>query len=360
MPPPPPVSHPSVAHPSAVTTGMSRAAFWLMVRRIAVFAGSVDLVYLVVFFVLGMPVMALLNLVSMGMYAAAWWLLGRRRNVPAVLLMWTEVMVHAGLCTVLLGWASGVHYFLLVFIAAVAVSRTPSHATAALAFLLLAYLGLDAATQVIPVRYPLPDAVTTGLRWLNITVVFVMFGYTGRYYVQRVAEAEARLRELATTDAMSGLWNRRHFQALAEGELQRARRQGSALAVVLADIDHFKLVNDRYGHDAGDRVIRHVSQSMREQLRAGDLIGRWGGEEFILLLPGCDPAGAARLCERMRQHVAQSPCDVGGQHIPVTVSFGVIPLPADEPFEEAVRRADSALYRAKNAGRDQVVMDVAA
>ncbi len=360
MPLPSPALPASVTHASAATTGMSRAAFWLMLRRIAVFAGGVDLVYLGVFFLLGMPVMALLNLVSLGMYATAWWLLGRRRNLPAVLLMWTEVLVHAGLCTVLLGWASGVHYFLLVFIAAVAVSRTPSHATAALAFLLLAYLGLDAATQAIPVRYPLPETVTTALRWLNITVVFVMFGYTGRYYVQRVAEAEARLRELATTDAMSGLWNRRHFQALAESELERARRQGSALAVVLADIDHFKRVNDRYGHDAGDHVIRHVSRSLREQLRAGDLIGRWGGEEFILLLPGCDAPAAAQLCERMRQHIAHSPCDAGGQPIPVTVSFGVMPLPLDEPFEQAVRRADSALYRAKNAGRDRVVTGMAA
>ena len=359
MPPPAPAPPASVNHASA-TTGMSRAAFWLMLRRIAVFAGGVDLVYLGVFFLLGMPVMALLNLVSLSMYGAAWWLLGRRRNLPAVLLMWTEVLVHAGLCTVLLGWASGVHYFLLVFIAAVAVSRTPSHATAALAFLLLAYLGLDAATQMIPVRYPLPEAVTTALRWLNITVVFVMFGYTGRYYVQRVAEAEARLRELATTDPLSGLWNRRHFQALAEAELERARRQGSALAVVLADIDHFKQVNDRHGHDAGDHVIRHVSRHLREQLRAGDLIGRWGGEEFILLLPGCDAPGAAQLCERMRQHIARTPCNTSGQPIPVTVSFGVMPLPLDEPFEQAVRRADGALYRAKNAGRDRVVAGMAA
>lgn len=343
--------------PAAATavTGMSRAAFWLMLRRIAIFAGCVDLVYLVVFFVLGMPVMAVLNLVSLGMYATAWHLLGRRRNVPAVLLMWTEVLVHAGLCTVLLGWASGVHYFLLVFIAAVAVSRSRRHATAALAFLLLAYLGLDLATQLIPVRYPLSAEVTTALRWLNITVVFVMFGYTGRYYVQRVAEAEARLREMATTDAMSGLWNRRHFLALAQAEVERARRQGSALAVVLADIDHFKQVNDRHGHDAGDRVIQHVSALLRDQVRSGDLVGRWGGEEFILLLPGCDGYGAAQLCDRLRLHVAHSPCGTDAGSIPVTVSMGVVPLQVDVPFEQSVQRADAALYRAKGAGRNRVV-----
>ncbi|NRF67194.1 GGDEF domain-containing protein [Aquincola sp. S2] len=340
---------------AAAVTGMSRAAFWLMLRRIAVFAGCVDLIYLVVFFVLGMPVMAIVNVVSLGMYAAAWHLLGQRRNLPAVLLMWTEVLVHAGLCTVLLGWASGVHYFLLVFISAVAVSRAARHATTALAFLLLVYLGLDAATQLIPIRYPLPNEVTTALRWLNITVVFVMFGYTGRYYVQRVAEAEARLREMATTDAMSGLWNRRHFLTLAQGQIERARRDGSAVALVLADIDHFKQVNDRHGHDAGDRVIQHVSGLLHGQLRAGDLLGRWGGEEFILLLPGCDAPGAAQLCERMRAHIARSPCEAGAGMIPVTVSFGVMPMPVDVPFEQAVQQADAALYRAKGAGRNRVV-----
>ena len=335
---------------------MSRAAFWLMLRHIAVFAGCVDVIYLVTFFALGMPVMALVNLISLGMYAAAWWLLGRRRNLPAVLLMWTEVLVHAGVCTVLLGWASGVHYFLLVFIPAVAVSRNSRHAAGALAFMLAAYLGLDALTQAIPVRYPLAPEATTALRWLSIGVVFVMFGYTGRFYVQRVAEAEARLRDMATTDAMSGLWNRRHFVTLAHAEVERARRHGDTLAVVLADIDHFKQVNDRHGHDAGDRVIQHVSALLRSQARAGDLIGRWGGEEFILLLPGCEAAGARQRCERLREQVAGSPCEVaGGRTISVTMSFGVIPLPMDLPFEQAVQRADAALYQAKGAGRNRVV-----
>ena len=340
---------------AAAVTGMSRAAFWLMLRRIAVIAGGVDLIYLGVFFALGMPVMALLNLVSLSMYAAAWVLLGQRRNLPAVLLMWTEVMVHAGVCTVLLGWDSGVHYFLLVFLSAVAVSRSARHAIAALAFLLLAYLGLDLATQLIPVRYPLSPGVTTALRWLSISVVFVMFGYTGRYYIERVAEAEARLREMATTDAMSGLWNRRHFLVLAQGQVEQARRLGHPLAVVMADIDHFKRVNDEHGHDAGDRVIQHVAAQLRAQLRGSDLIGRWGGEEFILLLPGCDAHGAAQLCERMRQHIAGAPCDIGTRAIPVTISIGVMPLPVNVPFEQAVQQADAALYRAKGAGRNRVV-----
>jgi hypothetical protein len=116
--------------------GMSLGAFGLMLRRLAVFAACVDLVYLLVFVGLGLPVMALVNLVGAGMYGAAYVLLGRRRNLPAVALMCIEVLVHASACTVLLGWHSGAHYFLLVFLPAVAVSRSAKQALTVMAFVL--------------------------------------------------------------------------------------------------------------------------------------------------------------------------------------------------------------------------------
>ncbi|WP_374562503.1 GGDEF domain-containing protein [Ideonella sp.] len=333
---------------------MSRGAFWLMLRRIAVFAACVDLVYLVAFFALGMPVLALVNLLSAGMYAAAYALLGRRRNLPAVALMWTEVMGHAGACTILLGWDSGTHYFLLVFLPAVAVSRSPRYAIAAMGFVLAAYLGLDAATQTIPVAYPLDPGPLMALRWLSITVVFVMFGYTARYYTQRVHEAEGRLYDLATVDPLSGLWNRRHFLQMAHAEIDRASRHGTPLALVLADIDHFKLVNDQHGHDTGDRVIQHVAGLMRHQARTGDLIGRWGGEEFVMLLPMTDGNGALELSERMRASVEQVACQHAGVTVPVTMSLGVCEVLPGQPLDHAFKNADAALYTAKNAGRNQV------
>jgi diguanylate cyclase (GGDEF)-like protein len=333
---------------------MSRAAFWLMLRRIAVFAGGVDLVLLAVFLMLGMTTTAWLNLISCAMYALAWRLLVRRRNLQAVLLMWAEVLVHAGLYTVLLGWDCGFHYYLLVFIAAVAVSRSPRHALLALAFLLMVYLGLDLLSRSVPVRYPLPEDTTSALRWLNIAVVFCMFGYTGRYYVDRVAEAEQRLRNMAATDAMTGLWNRREFRSLAKARIQRGVGPDAAVALVLADIDHFKQVNDCHGHDAGDQVIRHVAACMRHRIRAGDVLSRWGGEEFIMLLPGLTAEGAAERCDQLRQDLALLPCTMGDKQIPVTASFGVVSMQPGESLDDAVRRADAALYRAKNAGRNRV------
>ena len=335
---------------------MSRGAFWLLLRRIAIFAGGIDLVYLVVFLLLGMPVIAMLNIVSAAAYAAAYFLLGRRKSLPAVLLMWTEVLVHASACTILLGWGTGIHYYLLVFLPAVAVSRSLRQAALAMAFVLVSYLGLDLATQLIPTTYQLPGGVATVFRWLNLSLVFVMSGYTARYYVKRVEEAEQRLRDLATTDALSGLWNRRHFLDCARAEVRRAQRHGQPLTVVLADIDHFKRVNDDHGHAAGDDVIRHVSAVLRAQLRAPDIVGRWGGEEFIMLLPQTDLAGAAMLCERLRRAVETTPCEHAQGAIHVTMSFGVAVVDLDSALEESAKQADAALYEAKHAGRNRVVL----
>jgi len=338
----------------AAERGMSRGAFWLMLRRVAVFAGCVDLVYLVVFFGLGMPTMALVNLVSVSMYAAAYALLGRRRNRLAVLLMWTEVLVHAGACTILLGWDTGIHYFLLVFLPAVAVSRSPRLAMAAMGFVLAAYLGLDAATQAVPASYPLTAAQTTAFRWLSITVVFLMFGYTARYYVRRVQDAERQLAELATTDPLCGLWNRRFFLQRAQAELERARRYGHRLTLVMADIDHFKLVNDRNGHAVGDHVIRHVAGLMQAGLRASDIIGRWGGEEFVMLLQTTDAAEAAAVCERLRATAERTPWEGGSVTMGVTLSLGLAEVDPGQGLEHAIRQADAALYAAKHAGRNRV------
>jgi diguanylate cyclase (GGDEF)-like protein len=334
--------------------GMSHGAFGLMLRRVAVFAACVDLVYLLVFVGLGLPVMALVNLIGAGMYGAAYVLLGRQRNLPAVALMWTEVLAHASACTVLLGWDSGAHYFLLVVLPAVAVSRSPKQALAAMAVVLAVYLALDTVTRALPVAYPLAPNELMALRWLSIAVVFVMLGYTARLYTQRVQDAEGQLYDLATTDSLTGLWNRRQFLQLTHAEIDRARRHGTSLALVLADIDHFKQVNDQHGHDAGDRVIRHVASLLRQQARGGDLIGRWGGEEFVMLLPMTGGHGALELSERIRSRVERTPCEHDGVSMPVTLSLGVCEMQPGHSLDHAFKNADAALYAAKNAGRNRV------
>lgn len=347
----------SLSRPSVES--MAKGAFWLMIKRVAVVAGMIDILMFVLFQALRMPLLAWMNVASVAMYVAAYALLERRRNLPAVLLMWCEVLTHSAVCSVLLGWDSGVHYFMMVFIPAIALSRSGRHAAGALLFLLLVYLGTNAVSMAVPPIYRLPPSASIILRCTSISAVFLMFGYMGRYYVGRVSEAERQLQQLAALDVLSGLANRRQITLSADVELQRANRQGTAVAVLMADIDHFKQVNDRWGHSTGDRLIQHIAALMSACLRPTDIIGRWGGEEFIALLPGTSPEEASAIAERLRAAIAASGLEVEGRLVHITVSVGVQPVDLGKPFCAAVAGADAAMYLAKNQGRNTVVVATA-
>lgn len=161
---------------------------------------------------------------------------------------------------------------------------------------------------------------------------------------------------LASQDALTGVANRRALMQALERELARAARQRTPLALLMLDIDHFKHVNDRYGHLAGDQVLCHVVDVVRQRLRAQDFMGRFGGEEFLLLLPDTEQQGAQQLGQQLCQAVQAAPCDWCNQRIAVTVSVGVASAPAGLPgdWEALLHAADKALYRAKDNGRNRV------
>ena len=164
------------------------------------------------------------------------------------------------------------------------------------------------------------------------------------------------LRRLATSDGLTGLANRRAFFERLEAEVSRCRRYPNPLSLALVDVDHFKRVNDRYGHPAGDEVLRRVAQTLRELARETDLVARYGGEEFAMLLPSTDEAGAAALAERVRKGIERMEVTWEGRPIPVAASLGVATLQGEADTGEAlVSRADQALYAAKETGRNRVV-----
>ncbi len=166
-----------------------------------------------------------------------------------------------------------------------------------------------------------------------------------------VGERDA-YREKALVDALTGLWNRAAIVELLVRELARADRDGTDVAVVMGDLDHFKNVNDTYGHAAGDRVLAETAQRLRTVVRAYDAVGRYGGEEFLIVLPKCDLDAAAKQAERLRMEVAAVPIEFEGQQIAVTISLGV--AAGRCAVDELVRAADEALYAAKRAGRNRV------
>ena len=169
--------------------------------------------------------------------------------------------------------------------------------------------------------------------------------------------AEDRLREMATMDGLTGIMNRRYFMERAAAEIHRAERYGGPLAAIMFDADHFKRVNDTYGHDAGDDVLRFLTEAAGHGLRDADLLGRLGGEEFAVVLPQTPLAGAAEVAERLRERIADKPIATRQGPVPLTISLGVALW--DESVKDVdalIKRADLALYRAKEGGRDKVVL----
>jgi diguanylate cyclase (GGDEF)-like protein len=174
-----------------------------------------------------------------------------------------------------------------------------------------------------------------------------------------VALDNARLHRIverqALVDGLTGLANRRQCEEVLASELARVERFGGPLSVVVADLDWFKDVNDRHGHPSGDAVLREVAVLLQETLRDIDLAGRWGGEEFVLILPGTDLAGGAQVAERIRAALARRiVLAVDGTSIPVTASFGVAATPPATTAAELFAAADAALYEAKRAGKNRV------
>ena len=172
--------------------------------------------------------------------------------------------------------------------------------------------------------------------------------------IERIRDSEAGLVDQARRDRLTGLLNRRAFDdALAEA-FARQRRLDEPAALLMLDLDHFKRVNDGYGHAAGDDVLRCVAGAMLSSLRQIDKMFRIGGEEFAVLLPGADCAAAAATAERIRKRIAGTPAKIGGRDLSVTVSVGVALTRGISNADELVRAADAALYRAKRGGRNRV------
>jgi diguanylate cyclase (GGDEF)-like protein len=163
----------------------------------------------------------------------------------------------------------------------------------------------------------------------------------------------AELEAISRTDALTGLPNRRHLQERLASTAAASRRQESPMAVLMVDVDHFKSVNDRFGHDAGDVVLKDVAATLHSACRGEDVAGRWGGEEFLIVAGTTAIDGAAVLAERVRRAIASAPVQVGDCSLEVTASIGV--ASGDGDIDELLRRADAALYEAKGGGRNRVV-----
>jgi len=173
---------------------------------------------------------------------------------------------------------------------------------------------------------------------------------------QAVEEANRRLEELATTDALTGLANRRKFLEVLETEFRRSRRYGGRLTLAMVDVDHFKVFNDTYGHAFGDRVLVEVAKHLGAEARQTDVVARLGGDEFVILMPETSVDKAAQAAERIRKTISKDPISDGTRSVPATISVGIATVEASQVAtpEIPLKQADNAMYAAKEAGRNCV------
>jgi two-component system, cell cycle response regulator len=171
---------------------------------------------------------------------------------------------------------------------------------------------------------------------------------------RKLIAANQSLEFAACHDSLTGLWNRAEIRGFLQQEIARARRDGTQVGIVLADIDYFKKVNDTLGHEIGDVVLKNVASCLRDSLREYDRVGRYGGEEFLLVIPNCDLRATVRRANQIRENVAQLSVGIGDSSLVVTISMGAIVAESVGDLEELLHCADKALYRAKHNGRNRV------
>jgi diguanylate cyclase (GGDEF)-like protein len=340
--------------PGTTRSRLAGGAYWAMMRRVVIAAGCIDALGIPLYAALGSWQLAALNVGSVVLYALVFALVAQRRNRLAVGLMWFEVLTHSALGSLLIGWDSGFHYFLLMFIPAIVIGTTRRRAVPMVATLLLFYLGLKFVCDSQGALTPLQPWALRTAQAVNVLLVFALFYTMASYYRAKVIQAEQRLLTAATTDPLTGLDNRSQLRSRALGELRKARRRGASTVLILADVDHFKRINDEQGHAAGDRVLVSLAALLRANLREVDILARWGGEEFLALLPDTSAIAAVQVAERLRQAVAATRIDVVGHLLEVTMSFGIAEIADPEDLDAATVRADRALYLSKREGRDRV------
>lgn len=198
---------------------------------------------------------------------------------------------------------------------------------------------------------------TTPVRDHKGTIVGAVEVFTDISATQAALAHIRELESIAYLDPLTEMANRRYAAAALRGRLEELRRYGWVFGVLMLDIDHFKRINDRLGHAVGDRVLQMVARTLSQSARTFDTIGRWGGEEFVAILPNVDAAGMLSAAERFRALVEQSHLDVGGEPVAVTVSIGATLSSREDTEESVLDRADRAMYRAKALGRNRVCTD---
>jgi diguanylate cyclase (GGDEF)-like protein len=304
------------------------------------------------FALLGHTRLAAFNVLSVALWIAAALVNRRGRSTLAMWLLTLEVVAHAVLAVAALGWSSGFQYYLIPLIPFVMFNdRLGSKSVVAIS------VGVFAALMALRVAAP-PDGADTGaiapfLRYGNLVIPVLALALVSFYFRRASTQAEQRMESMALTEPLTGLLNRRSMEQRLREAAHGFQRTGRPFSLVMADVDHFKRINDVHGHEAGDRVLRAVAGLLGARLRGHDAVARWGGEEFLLMLGATSAAQGETCVQRLLDALAAERFDPAGTQ-QVTGSAGLAECGGGDCLVETLERADRALYRAKADGRNRL------
>ncbi|SNS72982.1 diguanylate cyclase (GGDEF) domain-containing protein [Pseudomonas segetis] len=301
-----------------------------------------------------------LSLMAMFIQLPFYPLCGQQRSfavfLPSVLALFSMVAVYIWLFSEHFGSSAGFHYLIMSLIPLVIFAGRIGLRLKVLICLLMA-IGMFMAELKLPgtTTNSMSTEALEQLRILNLLICFISISMLTFTHFVTVSRIQSKLQYLAAYDPLTQLVNRRRMGQLAEQEVLQSRRQQYPLSVILADVDNFKMINDRHGHPVGDVALQHVSELISAIARDTDSCCRWGGEEFLVLLPHTNLQGAIQVAERIRQQVAATPLNAHDLELEMQLTLGVAMLMPNEKLAELIKRADTALYEGKRASRNCVV-----
>ena len=355
----------SVSASMSVMTSASLFANRLSPRRMlyrvmswaAGIACGLHLIFLALLCWAGVYGLAWCNVLSVLFYAVAAFNIQRRSRVSLWLyLIMVEALGHGVLASFWIGLNTGFYYYMLIVPPGLLLAdiRPLAYKWTLILGAMLIVVGNSLLLEQHPPLTPLAPSLVLALNVFNLAGALTLTMLVAQLYFRLVSRAHEQLGVIAATDPLTGLLNRRSLIAQWRHAVENQRCTAEGVAVLLCDIDRFKDINDRFGHETGDQVLREIGERLKASTRADDHVARWGGEEFLVLMPGLDLETALDVAEALRARAGGHPVTAAGTALKVTVTVGVTRQETGETVDRAISRADAALYRGKKQGRNCV------
>jgi diguanylate cyclase (GGDEF)-like protein len=331
--------------------------FFRLSRRGMVMASVMHAVFGIVAWFIA-PILFYLQLISIAVYPLCYFLSLRGHSKTVQALVLTDLLGHSTLATLIVGFDAGFQYYSWILLPLTFTNLELSQKERFWRALALCsvFLVIDWVFRQTTPLVQVSAAGIEAMRYFNIICFFTATTSSAAQFTKATTTAQEQLRHAADTDMLTGLLNRRRMSDKMLHIWQHARNSRHAIAVMLLDIDYFKSINDRYGHAVGDEVIAGVGTVLQQSVRRGDLVARWGGEEFLILLPQAPLTVAYEIAERIRAQINQITFPANAT-IRVSATAGVAAWRPSESLDATIHRADTLLYLGKRGGRNQVVVE---